>query len=65
MVMDTADRVPGIVISYKPAGASRASESQISSGVVALNINQALLQNPEMLRGGKSSFPSYFSPQSC
>lgn len=53
MVMDTADHVPGTVINYKPAGASRVSESQISSGVVALNINQALLQNPEMLRGKK------------
>lgn len=55
--MDTTDRVPGFWIHCKSTGACRVSESQLSFG--ALNINQALLQNPEMLRG-QSSFPLIF-----
>lgn len=59
MVMDTADLVPGFLINYNPTGASRGSQSQISFSVAALNMTQALLQNPEMLRA-ESSFPSIF-----
>lgn len=58
VLMDTIDHV---LINCKPTGASRVSQSQLSFGVAALNINQALLQNPEMLRGGKSPSPPFFT----
>lgn len=62
MVMGTIDLMPAFLIHCKPRGASRVPENQISFGVEALNINQALLQNPEVLRG-ESSFSLDFSPQ--
>lgn len=61
MLMDIIDHVPGVWINYKPTGASRVSQTQLSFGVGALNINQALLQNPQMLRGGEISLPSIFN----
>lgn len=61
MLMDIIDHVPGVWINYKPTGASRVSQTQLSFGVGALNINQALLQNPQMLRGGKSPSPPFLT----